>query len=170
MPRKETTSLDDMVALARAMQEADAEVEALTEQLKAASERARQLREETIPSAMQELELTELKLSTGQRLTIKQDVYASIPSAKRDAAYAWLDKHGFGGLIKVEVAAAFGRGEANAAVKLQQELIKRKLNVDLSQSVNAQTLKAFLREQIAAGTRIPLDLFGARPVWVAKLK
>jgi hypothetical protein len=162
-------TLDDMSALARALVAADEAVEQAEAALSAAKERARQLREETIPSAMQELGLEEIKLDTGQKLSVRQDVYAAIPAAQRDAAYAWLDENGFGGLIKVEVKAAYARGEKDSAVQLAHELRGRGLDAAMTQSVHAQTLKAFLREQIAAGTAIPLDLFGARPVWTAKL-
>lgn len=164
-----TISLDQMAALARAMMDADASVEQAEASLKEVKERARILREETIPSAMQELGLEELKLDTGQKLSVKQDVYASIPSAQKDAAFQWLEDNGFGGLIKVEVAADFRKGEADQAAELFKELQQRGLQVGLDQSVHAQTLKAFLREQLAAGTNVPLDLFGARPVWTAKL-
>lgn len=162
-------SLNQMTALARNLADLDAEVERHEANLKEAKERARALREETIPSAMQELGLSELKLETGQKLSIKQDVYAAIPSESKDAAYGWLDTNGFGGLIKVEVVANYSKGEAAAALQLQQELVERGLSARCEQSVHSQTLKAFLREQIADGANVPLDLFGARPVWVAKI-
>lgn len=162
-------SLDDMASLARALVDADAAVEDADQALKDAKERARVLREETIPSAMQELGLEELKLATGQKLSIKQEVYASIPAANKNAAFRWLNDNGFGGLIKIEVEASFGKGEQDAAVALYQELNIRGLTASFNQGVHAQTLKAFLKEQLAQGTNVPLDLFGARPVWTAKL-
>lgn len=162
-------SLDDMASLARALLDADQEVDNAEQELKDAKEKARVLREETIPSAMQELGLEELKLSTGQKLSIKQEVYASIPAANKVQAYDWLNDHGFGGLIKVEVTAQFGKGEQEEAVRLSEQLRAMGLQPSLDQSVHAQTLKAFLKEQLAMGTNIPLDLFGARPVWTAKL-
>lgn len=162
-------SLDDMASLARALVDADAAVEDADQALKDAKERARVLREETIPSAMQELGLEELKLVTGQKLSIKQEVYASIPASNKNAAFQWLNDNGFGGLIKIEVDASFGKGEQDAAMALYQELNSRGLTASFDQGVHAQTLKAFLKEQLAQGTNIPLDLFGARPVWTAKL-
>lgn len=149
--------------------DADASVEQAETNLKGIKERARVLREETIPSAMQELGLSELKLETGQKLSVKQDVYASIPSDGKVAAYDWLDVNGFGGLLKVEVVTNYSKGEKDLAAALYEELAGRGLQATIDQSVHAQTLKAFLREQIAAGTNIPLELFGARPIWVAKI-
>lgn len=163
-------SLDDMSALARALLDADEAVEKADAALKTAKERARVLREETIPAAMQELGLEELRLATGQRLRVTQDVYAAIPAASREKAFSWLDENGFGGLIKVDVRARYGRGDADAAVQLAHELRGRGLDASCEQNVHPQTLKAFLREQIASGsTNIPLELFGARPVWTAKI-
>lgn len=158
-----------MAELARALVEADTGVDEAEGALKDAKERARVLREETIPAAMQEMGLEEVKLETGQKISIKQDVYASVPAASKGQAYDWLNEHGFGGLIKVEVSTTFAKGEQEQAIQLHKQLAEQGLQPDLDQSVHAQTLKAFLREQIAAGNNIPLDLFGARPVWTAKI-
>ena len=162
-------SLDEMAMLARALVDADAAVEAADEALKAAKEKARQLREETIPSSMQELGVEKLTLSTGQTITIKQEVYASIPADSKNTAYGWLEEHGFGGLIKTAVSAAFGKGELTQAQQLAGELIKQGFEATVDRSVHPQTLKAFLKEQLSAGSNVPLELFGARPVWAAKV-
>ena len=162
-------TLDEMAALVRALVDSDASVETIEVNLKAAKEHARVLREETIPSAMQELGLEELRLATGQKLSIKQDVYASIPANGKEEAFQWLEINGFGGLIKVEVKAAYGKGQSTEALELFSELTSRGLQAQFDQNVHAQTLKAFLREQIASGANVPLDLFGARPVWTAKI-
>lgn len=165
-----TISLSEMAELARALVQADADAKQAEEDLKAAKERARVLREETIPSAMQEMGLESVKLETGQTIKVAQEVYASIPVEKKDSAFNWLQEHGFGGLIKVEVSAKFGR-EANAqALGFFEELCDRGMDPKYDQSVHPQTLKAFLKEQLSSGANVPLDLFGARPVWTAKIK
>jgi hypothetical protein len=161
--------MDDVSNLARAMLDADKEVEKAEFLLKAAKEKLRVLTEETIPSVMQELGLTSLVLDTGQKLSVKQDVYASIPSGNKREAYDWLNENGFGGLIKISVDVEYGKGEAELAIALFKELQERGLSANAEESVHAQTLKAFLREQVASGASIPMDLFGARPVWVAKV-
>lgn len=162
-------SLNDMSALARALLDAEAASKDAEQALKDAKERERVIREETIPSAMQELGLESLTLDTGQKLKVQQEVYASIPAANKQAAYRWLNEHGFGGLIKVEVDASFGKGDQEKALELYNELTGRGLQASFDESVHAQTLKAFLKEQISQGNDIPLDLFGARPVWAAKI-
>jgi len=163
-------TLDEMSALARALVDADRAIEDAEQALKDTKEQARILREETIPSAMQELGVEELKLSTGQKITIGQEVYASIPAANKHAAMEWLEYNGFGGLIKVGVQTQYGKGEIESAKELYKELQQRGINCKFDETVHPQTLKAFLREQISNGNNVPLELFGARPVWTAKIK
>jgi len=162
-------TIDDISNLANALISADAKVEEAEALVKVLKEKARVLREETIPAVMQELGLEKIVLTTGQMLTVKQDVYAAIPADSKKIAYTWLNEHGFGGLIKISVDVEYGKGEAEAAVELFKELQARGLAARAEESVHAQTLKAFLREMLAKGTEFPMDIFGARPVWVAKI-
>lgn len=163
-------TLQEMADLARALLDAVASVDEIESNLKAAREAARVLREETIPAAMQEMGIEELKLDTGQTLSVKQDVYAAIPAESKGEAFAWLNEHGFGGLIKTEVTCNFGKGERDAAAKLLERLLAERIAATFDENVHPQTLKAFLREQVAKGSSIPLELFGARPVWTASIK
>lgn len=162
-------SLKDLMDLAHAMIEQDDVIDGLDAQLKAAKEVKRMLQEESIPMAMKELEIESFTLDTGEKLKVSQEVYASIPADRKMEAYAWLDDNGFGGLLKLSLSLQYGKGEKDEAVQLFKELSGRGLVPDLEEGVHAQTLKAFLKEQIAAGTVLPLDLFGARPVFVAKI-
>lgn len=163
-------TLTTMVELANALRAATAEAERITEQLRQAKEHERTLSEETIPGVMQELGVTTFTLDSGQKVSVKPDVYASIPPDTKDAAMEWLETNGHGGLIKTLVIVEYGKGEFELATELFSELLARNLNVASSQNVHAQTLKAFLREQLAAGKDVPLDLFGARPVLKTTIK
>jgi hypothetical protein len=129
----------------------------------------RRLEEEDIPLAMQELGVDELKLVTGEKVSIKHDVYASLTSESKPAAYNWLEANGFGGLIKTNVSVEFGKGQIEGAESLAEDLQSRGLPVSLGRDVHAQTLKAFLREQLANGSNVPLELFNARPISKAKI-
>jgi hypothetical protein len=162
-------TLTEMSSMVSALLEADAEVERAEERLKMAKEVARIIREETIPSAMQELGLQNIVLDTGQSVKVVQDVYASIPESQKLQAHNWLDGNGFGGLIKVDVIVPFSKGEKKEAEELAWRIGNMGYNTTYKESIHAQTLKAFLREQLSAGKDVPLDLFGARPVWTAKI-
>ncbi len=163
-------SLDEMTQLAKALLETEESIAQHEDALKLVKKRAMRLREDTIPSAMQELGLQKLVLDTGQTITVKQDVYASIPEDNKTKAFGWLEENNFGDLIKSIVKVQFDRGDLGKASELCNELEHKGLTPEFIESVHASTLKAFLREQIAKGTKVPLDLFGARPVWIAKIK
>lgn len=163
-------NLTELKALAQTLLDFDADVKEVESQLKVKKEKARVLRETTIPNVMDEMELSSITLNTGQKLTISQEVYAKIPADKKKEAHDWLNSNGFGGLIKTTVKATYGKGERKDAVTLTKELHKRGLDVAFDESVHASTLKAFLKEQIRDGNPCPLDIFGARPVSVAKIK
>lgn len=164
-------TLGELSALAHALVAADREVEAVEEKLKQSKEVARQLREESIPMAMAELGLNEVRLDSGERVTVKQDVRIFSASDKCNEAYAWLEENGFGGLIKTEVVLHFTRGELEAAKLLAEKLKQEGYETDLDRSVHYQTMRAFLREQLfeKANASLPLELFGATPVWLAKV-
>lgn len=134
--------------------------------------RAQRLREDAIPMAMSELGIDSLQLNTGESVKVKQDVFCAIPADGKEQAYGWLESNGFGGLIKTEVSVSFGKGELEDAVSLANRMREEGMAAELSRSVHAQTMAAFLREQMAdpeASKSFPLDLFGARPVWIAKV-
>lgn len=165
-----TITMNELSMLANALIDADKRTEEAEKKLKEVKEHARVLREETIPSAMQEIGMKQIKLDTGEEITVQQDVYLSIPASNRETAYGWLETHGFGGMIKTEVKLFFGKGEVNAATELAAKLQEEGRDVDMKRDVHAQTLKAWAREQLAAGNELPMDLFGARPIWTAKVK
>lgn len=163
-------SMNELAALAAGLVEAERATEDAELALKRAKENERSLREEALPLAMQELGLCKVALDSGQTISIKQDVYASIPASGKDDAYEWIEDNGFGGLIKTIISVQYGKGELDKAQELLEELQEKGLNPDIKRDVHAQTLKAFLNEQIGKGAAVPLDLFGARPVFVAKVK
>lgn len=163
-------SLDDMAALARALLDAEEATKAAEENLKLVKEAERKLREETLPAALQELGVEKLKLDTGQTITVSQEVYCSIPKANKPRAFAWLVENNFGGLIKTQITVDFGKEEREKAAELYRELYDRNLQLSSKDDVHTQTLKAFIKEQLKKSEEFPLDLFGAQPVWTAKVK
>lgn len=130
------------------------------ELLKATKEALRQVQEADLPMAMAEAGITAFTLEDGSGITLKDEVTASIPAKSKGEAFAWLDAHGFGDLIKTEVSTQFGRGEIAEAREIAEFLQSQGLAAEVSQSVHPQTLKAWVREQLAQGTNVPHELFG----------
>jgi hypothetical protein len=77
---------------------------------------------------------------------------------KRETAFAALPDE----LIKISVTALFGKGEAQDARDLADELVTAGYTVTIDKSVHHSTLKAWLREQYESGGDIPdLETIGA---------
>ena len=164
------SALDDISQLVHALMLAEADVIAAEEELKRRKELARALREEDLPGVLSEHGVTSLKMDDGTAITVSNEVYASIPAARKEEAFGWLEEHGFGGLIKTGVSVSLGRESIAEAAALAEDLAKRGYEPAIERDVHPQTLRAFLKEQLAAATDVPLELFGARPVTVAKVK
>lgn len=165
----DNAALGEISALARMLVEYDREVEDAELALKGLKENARRVREESLPTAMLEIGLDKVVLTTGEKVEVKSDVFAQPPAERKTEMHAWLEEHGFGGLIKTEVSVEYGKGEVEDAKEMLAELKGRGIAANIFMGVHAQTLKAFLREQLEAAQPIPLDLFGARPVKIAKV-
>jgi len=117
------------------------------------------LREVTLPLAMTELGMTEFKLVGGGMVQVKDLVAAAITEANKPAAHAWLNDNGHGDLIKRTITITFNRDEAAWAAKFLRDLSQRKkpVRAELKETVNYQTLGAFVREQIAQAKAQNLD-------------
>lgn len=129
---------------------------------KAAAEAVRQAEEVDLPQAMLDVGLTEFTTADGASVTLRTSYHASIPRARQGEAFAWLEANGHGAIVKHDVGAQFGRGDgdrAASAARLLSEAFPGTKVTD-REHVNAQTLSALVREQVAAGVDLPFDLLG----------
>ncbi len=165
-------TLEEMTELARELVDAEQQVEALETQLKQKKEDARLLRELVIPAAMTELGLRSMELSDGQTLTIKDDLSCSLPKdvLQRERAMTWLIDHQAGGLIKSEVTVAFDREKIDEATKLVEDLQSLGLVPEMETSVHPATLKAYIKETLAANQPVDFGLFNVHCYQTTKLK
>lgn len=151
----------------RACEDAIADLEL---KLKKATEELRKVQEDLLPNAMAEAGMKAFTLDNGAKITIKDDVAVSIPKDQKYQAYQWLRDNGFGDVIKHNVVVEFGKEDDDAAIRLMQYCEKQGKHAEDQQSVHSQTLKALVKEQLAKGKEIPLDLFGAYPYSKAVIK
>jgi hypothetical protein len=165
------SDLKRIVVLANLLSEQQALVERLEEELKTAKAALLVTEREDLPTLMTELGLQEIKLDDGSIVKVVEDCSCGITEATRDRALRWLLDNDFGGLIKTQVAVAFGRGDHDAATKVFKALTKRYPDAALlKEEVHPSTLKSFVKEQLAAGSPIPMDLFNVHPYNKATLK
>jgi hypothetical protein len=157
--------------LAKELLEAKARVDEADKALKEAQDRYRRIERDDLPTLMSEYGFAELKLTDGTVVTIVDDVEASISEQRREAAHAWLVENGFSCLIKSNLELKFNREEMDEARLLAEKIEDMTgRQVDISEKVHPQTLKAFIKEQMAEGNTVPFDIFGIFPFSRAKLK
>lgn len=157
-------------ALANLLAEAERDVEFAEESLKQAKERARLIREESIPELMHEAGVNRMDLETGESITVAREVYVQPKKEDWPAVRAWLEQEQLDGAIKIEVTAPYGRGEADEARALMVELAARGINTKSKEGVHPMTFRKIVKEQLAQGRDVPMDLLNCRIVNTAKIK
>ena len=152
----EAKNLSDQVVKLKKLED---EVVSKEEELKELKRKRDLVSGEVIPTMMQEMNISTLKLADGSSVEVKPVYGASIPKTRQEAAFKWLRENGLGDLIKNEVTVAFGRNEDTKAsdyailAKVQGYEPVQKLKVE------PMTLKALVRERLEAGLEMPSDLF-----------
>lgn len=148
--------------LALDQKEAEAEVARCEEALKKAQEKLRDIAEHQLPALMDEAEVKECTTKDGIKVKIVEKIRGSIPAATAEKAFAWLEEHNHGKLIKREFKIEFSKGDEAWAKKFEADLRKRKkpLKFDIKRGVHPSTLASFVTEQLQEGVDIPLDTFG----------
>jgi hypothetical protein len=139
----------------------EVEIAELTSKLEAKNAELRELSWTTIPNIMDGM-LGAFQLGDGRTLEVKEKIRASIAGEKAAPAVAWLDEHGYSGLVKRQFVIEFNKEDDAWAKKFEADLRKRKkaLNVVRKQTVHPQTLEAFVREQLGNGIELPISTFG----------
>jgi len=152
------------------------EIEDLTEKLRLAKERLKNISEFDIPNLMEGLKGS-IELPDGRTVTIKEDIRCSLPSVKTSpekhfAAIKILDDSDHAAILKRQFTIEFAKDEDKWADKFESDMAKRKkpLNVKRTKTVHPQTLKAFIKECMAKGVDFPMETFSVYRQRVAKIK
>lgn len=139
-----------------------------------------------IPNIMSSLQMESFTFSDGSKITVEDKLQASIPVAKRNEAYDWLDNHGFGDLIKTQILTPFERDDKEGLERAVEILAAAGFPVQIERSVHASTLKSFVKERLAEAAdveavehdgfddkeekpNLPLDIFSVYQFKEAKI-
>ena len=149
-------SLSDQVVKLKQLEDELVEKE---EELKELKRHIELVSGEVIPTMMQEMNISTLKLADGSSVEVKPVYGASITTANKEAAYTWLRENGLGDLIKNEITVSFGRNEDNKAQ--QYAVLAKGQGFEPVQKLKVEpmTLKALVRERLESGQEMPSDLF-----------
>ena len=141
------------------LQELEAELLVKEQEYKEMKRKVELVSSEVIPTMMQEMNISTLKLADGTSVEVKPVYGASIPADKKEEAYKWLRENDLGDLIKNEITVAFGRDEDNKAQ--QYAVLAQGQGYEPIQKLKVEpmTLKALVRERVEAGLDMPSDLF-----------
>ena len=151
---------------AKSLSEQVVKLQSMEEDLVKQEERVKKIKKdievmsgEVIPTMMQEMNLSTLKLSDGSSVEVKPIYGASISPAKKEEAFNWLRNNGLGDLIKNEITVSFGRNEDNKAS--QYAVLAQGQGYEPVQKLKVEpmTLKALVRERLESGQEMPSDLF-----------
>ena len=142
------------------------ELRNLEDQIKNAEDSVSKLKEKQktlsqfeIPTMMEEMHITKLKLKDGESVEIKKIYGASIPVDRQQEAFTWLRDHDLGDIIKNDITVTFGRGEDNKASEYATLAQGQGFEPVQKIGVHPQTLKAVVRERLESGQAMPSDLF-----------
>lgn len=146
------------------------EIEALEELLTEAKSKLRELTQFTIPQLLDGLEGS-ITLDDGRKVEVKETVRASIKNENKPAAMQWLRENGHDSIIKNQIIVSLGKGREEEARKIMDFAAQFEgTNVKNDKSVHAQTLGAWVREQLKAGVPIPHEVFGVFKQSTTKIK
>lgn len=175
-PEISDDALGQVAALAKQQLGLADEVVEAEEALKDVRTRLASVQEDLLPQTMLGLGISEFKLDTGEKVTIKSDIHISFSAENTSKALAWFRKNKAGDLIKTEVVAKYGKGEDKDAKELVKQLKREGVDFKSAQGIHAQTLKAFARENEAKAiddkTRLtfPESIFSIWPSNKAQIK
>ena len=152
----EANELSDQVVNLRSLED---EIEEKEKELKELKRKSELLSGEVIPTMMQEMNISTLKLADGSAVEVKPIYGASIPKDKQEGAFKWLRDNGLGDLIKNQIIVAFGRNEDNKAMAYATLAQGQGYEPIQKLKVEPMTLKALVRERLESGKEMPTELF-----------
>ncbi len=154
--RKVARLVAHQVDLERAVADAEADLKDLKERLKEVSEGH-------LPSLLDEIGISDLRMRDGRRVRVEEVLRMSIPKApeKREKCARWLMAHGLSSLVKEDVIVKFERGQ-DERIRALQSLLDGSGYSDWSvtENLNTSSVKGAFRERMASGMEVPLELFG----------
>lgn len=144
----------------------DEEVKKLEHELSEAKEAFNEISQTEIPQFLLQYGVSGVPLSTGEMLSIKQEVSASIKDMPAFAEY--VTERGDDDILKTTMV--LGKVPAEIAKRIRVLLLQEfDLSADIAQTVHPQTLKKYVKELCGIGMDDPEDRLGDRYVPLQEL-
>lgn len=156
--------LAQIAQTARDILQARLDVEDAEANLKAKQLKLKTLEEETLVELMNTAGQEKLTTIDGLIVDVKENVRGQPSKENESAAWAWLRESGNGGIIKTELKADLGKAPEDLVQKALKALSELKIVAGTKEGVAWQTLGALVREKLAKGEQVPLDILGVH-IW-----
>lgn len=156
--------LASIAQTAREILEAQDEVSRREEALRDAKRHLVALQEQVMPELMAEAGQEELTTADGLKVSLKEMIRGQPTQENQGSAFAWLRDNGQGGIIKSKVQADLGKADPDRVDAALKALAGVGIPAVTREEVHWQTLGALVREMLAQGQEVPLDLLGVT-VW-----
>lgn len=176
--RTDADRLGGLSAKVAELRDLDMKVAELEERLRECKERRRELTEETLPKMMSLAGVTSVTVPPEGNMLgyiadlkpyYKAAIAASWPDAKKIEAYQYLEKEGYGDIIKHKFTIDLGRDSEDESAALRETLQRLGYSWVEDTTVNWQTLTALVKEQAQRGVVLDLEKIGATIGEVVKI-
>jgi len=124
-------------------------VETLEDELSQKKAELTKISGELIPNVLAQYGLSEIKLKSGKKICVKQELSVSVPVNTRQQFYAFLSERKDDAIIKLNVA--FERMSLEKQSDLITFLSGYDYDYNIERSVHAQTLKKYFKELLGVG-------------------
>lgn len=172
-PKFDEVKLKRLADLAREVDYLEARNANLEQDIKDNKKRILALVSKDIPDVMRSAGVSCFELTDGTSVEITKSYSAGIAEKREAEAHEWLRSHGYGDLIKNRITLDFGKGEDDKAeaVKAALKALPEAPGFESKESVNATSLKAFVREKYeqGQGDSLPDKLLGIFVMDLAKI-
>lgn len=165
------SDLETLTNLAARQVEIEDEIAETEQKLKDLGEKLRTIAWQQLPEMMEKCGAEELTIKGGYKVKVEKKLQVSVPKKNKEKAYAWVEDQGGSALVKRAFVIAFDKEQEKFARKFKRDCEQRKnaLPMEETKTVHSQTLNKFLRDKMADGVDVPLDLFGGFQQKIAKI-
>lgn len=179
----------ETAATLKRFEESYYKIASLTEELEQEKRAFRVIADNDLPETMDSEDLKEAITESGLQVKLSEAVFVSVNEKNREEAIRWLNKNGYGKLLKYEYTIQFGMQEDKEAelfgkkieelfpeqnIRVVADTSCAKLEIDvkkmiaeefpdkrfeLKRTIHGGTLKSFVKKKLKAGEPLP-EMFG----------
>lgn len=164
-------ALTNLAKLCKLQIQIEDELDAVAERVKELNARLNQVSGVDIPSILSQRGLSEVRLDDGTKVKIRDEWRVGTTGKYRSFINNWLEKNGFGGMIRDEVTLRFGKDEGEKVEEFLKLAEKYTKSLKRVRAANATSFKSFVKELVEKGEiDVPLRDLGVHIQQMTKLE